>query len=571
MELTLKPHPQNTAPLSGILVLGGSAAHWLAEIQAMGVALSAVTAYAIPGADTTQNWGCLLTYPAGYPVGDVGRNSFCQCVGGLLYVPEKAALYPALSAAELDKLLVSRLHFWHPETGLIELARAIDWQDLLAEPVERAIIVKKPAEPVFVPTVVRSFQVRATPPEAVLERLEENLFPKQKPLDNKPLTSLEQAKRLLYRGLLGKPGAGKPSPVLNALDKLRALFTQKKDNWIETLQANQEDLESRNQAQLDKLLDLLKNNPGEALKYAIPLDEGGTARGSEQVGFTFALRWPDFSLFGKIDDSLSGSGISSVLADDSYQRLYDQYSQTAEELIRQKEHHKAAFVYMKLLKNYTLAAQTLETGKLYPEAASVWLKYLKNKPQAANCYEKANMTESAIELHKELGNHEKAGDLYTAINRPTEARIHYQRVIEDFTAQNKFVKAALFCRHKLNDTGTGQVLLLRGWRAGLDAYNCLNNYFAGIASPADVGEAIHEIYATDVTDINRESFLKAIKHEYGKYPALADDITDIAHEIISAQLPTNPAMAAELRFFSKADGQLSKDIIRFRNASRKIG
>lgn len=68
----------------------------------MNVALSAVTAYVIPGAETTQIRGCLLTYPAGYQVADVGRNARCQCFGGLLYIRERAALYPELSAVELD-------------------------------------------------------------------------------------------------------------------------------------------------------------------------------------------------------------------------------------------------------------------------------------------------------------------------------------------------------------------------------------------------------------------------------------------------------------------------------------
>lgn len=35
----------------------------------------------------------------------------------------------------------------------------------------------------------------------------------------------------------------------------------------------------------------------------------------------------------------------------------------------------------------------------------------------------------------------------------------YQRVIDDFTARNQFVKAALFYRHKLHDEAAGQDLL----------------------------------------------------------------------------------------------------------------
>ena len=112
---------------------------------------------------------------------------------------------------------------------------------------------------------------------------------------------------------------------------------------------------------------------------------------------------------------------------------------------------------------------------------------------------------------------------------------------------------------------------MRGWRADLDAYNCLNNYFAGISNAVEVGRAIQTVYAADVTEANRNALLKAIKHEYGKHPALAEDITDMAHEIISAQLPTNPALAAELRFFNKTDAHSGKDIMRLRNTGRKIG
>lgn len=63
------------------------------------------------------------------------------------------------------------------------------------------------------------------------------------------------------------------------------------------MQQDYEDLERRNQKLVDKFLDLLRNNPAEALKYAIPLDENGSVRGGNNSSFTLSRRWFDFLYF----------------------------------------------------------------------------------------------------------------------------------------------------------------------------------------------------------------------------------------------------------------------------------
>jgi hypothetical protein len=64
--------------------------------------------------------------------------------------------------------------------------------------------------------------------------------------------------------------------------------------WVNGLQQDFEELERRNQKHLDRLMKLFKNNPLEALKYKIPLDNEGYQEG--RMGqLTLSKRWMDFS------------------------------------------------------------------------------------------------------------------------------------------------------------------------------------------------------------------------------------------------------------------------------------
>ena len=129
-------------------------------------------------------------------------------------------------------------------------------------------------------------------------------------------------------------------------------------------------------------MDLMKNNPEEALKYAIPLDNDNTSRGGDIGEMGWGRRWGNFSLFGNSGIG-SGSGGGSLDVGDHFQQLERQYYDTARQLIGEKKYKKAAFIYMKLLRNYHLAASTMEQGKHYEEAATIYLKYNNNKEKAA--------------------------------------------------------------------------------------------------------------------------------------------------------------------------------------------
>ncbi|MFT2010998.1 hypothetical protein ACMA1I_20160 [Pontibacter sp. 13R65] len=574
MELGIKPHPKSLFPLQGILVKGAAVSGWLYEIQGLRLSLQNLAVYPIPDTRANSIWGCLLVTEQ--KLRDIGRHQHCQLVHHMLFIPEKSCLQPAITETELKQLCAGNRHALHPDFGLVALEEAVVWENILQSPIIQNRKILKPAKPIFIPATIKSFQLAPVPPAEVLRKLEEEIFPKKEKLEDKPLSVLEKAKLFLYSKLLPQRNSfvnpGKATGLVTTLLLQIAALLQKlipiNLNWLEELQEDKEDLEKRNQKQLDKLLDLLKNNPTEALKYAIPLDNNGTTRGKSGSGrFELTTRWYNFLLFGQ--GAKPGSGGSVDIGDDMFHALQQQYSQTAQVLTEKQDYQQAAFVYMKLLKNYTMAAQTLEKGHLYPEAASVYLKYCHSKTKAADCYDKGNMTLEAIELYKDLNENEKVGDLYLKLQKSREADIYFGKVAATYESKNQYVKAALIYRNKMNNTEAGQAMLLEGWRANQDACNCLNTYFANIADTQTLGREIAAIYANEVNPGNSEKFLQVIRYPYKKQPELAENVRELAYEIIASQLTDKPALVSELRHFNPPDKELVKDTIRFKVSQRK--
>jgi hypothetical protein len=584
MELSLKPSPTNSHPLHGILIKDASAAAWLKAIEQMKLQLNDIRLYPIPGLEANTIWGCLVLCHHKADSRMAGKHELCQMLTPHLLIPERSALYPALSIHEVEKLFPSQLHIFHPEFGLAELAEELNLKELIAEPKLRSYHVTQPEKPVFIPMQVKSFQVKPLPPEEVLKQMDEKLFPQSEELPKEDLTKMEEARLKFYEFLYGKKGKegkdGKPvgegaegsgSLASRYGEKLGALLDSlipKNSGLSERMQKDFEELQRRNQAEIEKLMELFRNNPEEALKYAIPLDENGSVRGGEEMEFNLSKRWSDFSL-GNLRAG-SGSGSGSVDFGEEYRRqLRKQYNDTAEELIRKKEYEKAAFVYMKLLKDIHRAAGTLEEGKLYQEAATIYLKHANNKQKAAECYEKGKMINDAIDLYKELKQDEKVGDLYVSINRRKQADVHYELVVDDYRSKDQYLKASLIYRHKtLNGPGS-QTLLLEGWRKQKDAFNCLHSYMNNIEDIKTLKQEINRIYSKELTEVNSPVFLQVIKHEYNKQNELAEPIKDMAYEIIASQISHNSTIVNELKEFNKNDKEIMKDMQRFTQRKRK--
>jgi hypothetical protein len=575
MQLQIKQSTQNAYPIQAILIKGETPSIWIAEIERMGFSVANVDCYPVPNMSPNSVWGCLLVAKNISTNSNIGKNQYCQCINNLLFIPEKACLYPSITAKELDDLLLSKRYLMHPNFGMVELFDAIKWIDFIAPINSKNPTIKRPVSTIFIPKTVKSFQVQALTPEELLAHLEKHTFSEGKSL-NDPLNPAEKARLMLLKRLFKQHNDGgttvtQKNGLMGTLESLKNTFLGKDDsNWSDALQKEYEDLEKRNQKELDKLLDLLKNDPEEALKYAIPLSDTGMGRGS--IGgaggsWNLSQRWNSFSLFGK-QMNWESTGGSASIQDDGFYQLQAQYRATAEQLIREKKYRKAAFVYLKLLKDYSKAAKTLEDGKLYQEAASIYLKHCDNKEKAANCYHKGNMHKKAIELYKELEKKELVGDLYMELNNKKDAFFYYDKVIEEDRKMGRYIKAAFIAKDKMEAIPRSQALLLEGWKENSDAFNCLNNYFSNIKNLDLLEVELKDIYETEVHNKNANTFLRVIKYEFKKENALAPYIRTIAYEIIADQIPLNPSVIQQLSVFNKGDKNIAKDILRYSHKRR---
>ncbi|GAA3519131.1 hypothetical protein GCM10022393_36620 [Aquimarina addita] len=577
MKFKIKPFHKNSYPLGGLLIKHPSIQYWMQEIQALGVPLHTFDIYPIPGMQPNSVWGCLLIFHTELNTSLAGKHHACQRVCKHLLIPEKSIYYPAIKKVELDKIFGEFPHIIHPDFGLVELKETLSITDMLTFPEEVSSFITQPKTPVFIPHQIKSFQVAPIPPEEVLKNLEEKVFPKEEKLEDKPLSMLEKGKLSFYKLLFNtKEDVNtkdntetriEKTGITKFIQRVTSGFSTKENNWTNKLQENFEDLEQRNRKQIDKLLDMLKNNPEEGLKYAIPLDDQGTGRGGTTGAFNLSKRWFDFSLSGTTRGSTSGSG--GIDLGNDFNTLQSQYHSTARDLIKKGAYHKASFIYMRLLKNYMLAAETLEAGDYFQEAASIYYIQANNKRKAAECYEKAHMIENAIDIYEELGENEKVGDLYLDINNRKKATVFFQKVVEEYQLKDQFLKSSIVLRHKIQDPVAAQNSLLEGWRKNKDAFNCLNNYFSNIGDEKLLKNEIEAIYKDEVTDTNITSFLQVIQYEYRRDTKNATRIREIGYELIAKQLATNPSIVSELKVFNPKDKELLKDMIRFKSGRKK--
>ena len=570
MQLNIRPHHSNNHPLQGVLIKGDVPSYWAKEIQAMQLELGALEVFAIPSTVANVLWGCLLVMHKDIKTEAIGRNEYCQLVGKLLFIPEYTQLMPRMLKHEIKHLLQDRMHIFHPDFGYLALGDPINWAEIIEGNLQKEASSMQPEEPVAIPERIQVLKVHSIPPEQALKQMMDDAVPENKKFKDKPLNMMEKAKLKFYQQLFKKDKNQDPRGSGQAIEEGNSLFEKFGNLFKETpqtlrnMQQDFEELERRNKEAVDKLMDLFKDNPEEALKYAIPLDQSGTARGGDQGYFNLNRRWNNFSLFGS--DRRTGSGSAEL--GDHYFELRKQYNETAEGLIEKEAYEKAAFIYLKLLQNPYQAALTLEKGAFYQEAASIYLKHLNNKEKAAECYETGNFLEDAIRLYKDINNHEKVGDLYIKLNNFNDANTYFNKVADDYKTKRQYVKASLIYRKKMNDPDLGQSILMEGWQKNIDSFNCINNYFSNIKDVELLGEAIDQVYQKEVNRNNRKTFLKALKHEFNKRNDLAPQIKDMAYEIISTELENNPGMASELAAFNTKDKSMIKDIIRFRTINK---
>lgn len=542
MKLKIIPATKNTDPIKGLLIKGQHPLFWISEIQRMFAQMSQIKVYPIP--DTTPNsvWGCFVEFYTNQLPKEVGQHTLCQLAHEAVFIPVFTKMIPNISPQEKSLLFRESKYVFHPEFGWYELSEEINWTKLLDIPAESSTKITIPEKSKKVPNRIKSFQIIERQPEDILINLDATT-PEDIPSDK-----LSPSEKLKYKFLKSILRNGK-GIIPDAL---------KNSAYYQKLNKELEELEKRNQKKLDKLLDLIKKNPENALRYAIPLDQDGASRNPSSPGLFKLTRNTDFSLFQKFNNGGGGASVGT----EQFDKLRERYNQAARQLIKKEEYLKASYIYLNLLNDKRLAATTLISGKLYAEAAAVYLDRLDDKKNAAKYFHKAHMTKKAIELYNEIKSYEIAGDLSQEIGLFSQAENFYNKEVKKLKDKNRPVAAAVILNKKLNNPNAAREVLLTGWEKKQNSKECLLYYIALSDGSEQKLDAIQTINQTIKNHSDAKLFLEVIKKIHKKNDGIQDGIVEIAYQNIVKYHKDNKNIIHLLKSFIP-DKRIQNDILAF--------
>ncbi len=139
---------------------------------------------------------------------------------------------------------------------------------------------------------------------------------------------------------------------------------------------------------------------------------------------------------------------------------------------------------------------------LKPFAAVLYRDRLDRPDEAARCLEQGGLWTEAIALYEELGEHEKAGDLYRQLDQPDPARQAYRAAVAKYLAQNDCLAAARVLESKLDAPDEALAQLDAGWPSSGQAGACLEGLLGLLARLGG-----HEAAAARIEQLRRQSLL----------------------------------------------------------------
>ena len=567
MKLNLQLHSSPRGPIRAAFLRGSDPQHWLNTIQSWGIPPNDLEVYAVPQSKSAlQVAGLLLIHRKGHFPAQLDLQEAYRCVGEALLIPQYASIRPQVAEEEWKNLLFYDWHFFHPGIGMVGFQHSdrVNLADLLTYPaaLEQDWTLANPG-PSSAPTLRQI---------SVLQPKVEDIFAQVQGVGDKDLKDLSK----------NKPSAEDVNDpritLLNSLDKLLSqrpnLPAGETQNWLgkmlDRLQISilkkLADLQKQRESEIDRLLKLYQDDPEEALRYSIPLDSPYEGRGiAPPSGLLGRNNAPDFNLGG-----LNTGGPSDNWDLDAQRQvaLRQQYLRLANQKIAESDYRKAAYIHAHLLGDYHTAANVLEQGKHFYEAAILYRDHLKDKQRAAQCFEKGGLYVEAIDLYLELGQKEKAGDLYVHIDQWAEAEKLYQTCAAEALKTSNYLEAARIYDHKLKNQHDAKASLIKGWHDKLNPTACLNRYFEFFqqANNAEFDAEVQRIYQEEYKPAQRNAFMEVLK-EIGKNKqrrAELPNTREIVYQIVSDELKhDNLGHIGMLETFVPRDRLLGGDVSRY--------
>ena len=425
---------------------------------------------------------------------------FYRCVADRLYLPVEAEFTPDVTEAELRSLLpldMSSLFVWHPTTGLIqfEADQIPGVADLLGGPAFAETRWDAACVGETLNDVIHSLKPEVTDhlPD-ILQQGQGDIGKDASDISNAPpspdevphpkLNDLARGmKRMIANGILGitnrlpeRPGGSQSLAKLHqwASSFLSGLAAGAGGGPAGSGVADRgkqppiHNLSSQRENELKRLLNLLKNDPDQGLRYALPLN-GGLRRGQAAPSGRLGERTPDFHV-----GQLGGSGPADAwdLPWEYQVKLMQSYRDLAQREMRLGNHRRAAYIYGTLLGDLNGAAAALEAGELYRDAATVYQKHLNNPLKAAECLQRGGFWEEALVIYRDRGRWIEAGELLLKLEQPEEARVMFSNEIRSCTARLDFLKAGELADQRLHDPEQAVELLTKGWEKNSSAEKC---------------------------------------------------------------------------------------------------
>ncbi|WZO96104.1 tetratricopeptide repeat protein [Isosphaeraceae bacterium EP7] len=227
-----------------------------------------------------------------------------------------------------------------------------------------------------------------------------------------------------------------------------------------------------------------------ALRRAIPMADPADSRGSGVHG---GDNLPDRDLRYRLDDLLGGAsdppGDRWLGGGDLIAALSREYRKAAEEASRRGDHRRAAAIYGKLLRDHREAALALLRGGLYHDAGVILLARLDDRRGAALAFAAAGEADRALDLYREVGDHEAAGDLLRGLGEEELAVAEYLVAANRMTSSGGgHLAAGNLLLEKAGRPDLAQRHYEQGWgrRPAANAVACAVKIASLLASRADV-------------------------------------------------------------------------------------
>jgi tetratricopeptide (TPR) repeat protein len=593
VAVTLRPGAVSGRSASAFLIAGEDPAAWVRALLGCGVPLASIRLLVLPRRGLSMPAGALAIVPSGLRVALDPIHAPYALLAGRVFVPLDAGIHPPVSDAELGRLSPWDVSVLHPSLGLIgcddeelvvatsllsfSLPGGTDWSHAMegvrSEPRVRVVLP--------IPQQVSA--------DALAEQWRDDIGKEGAP---------EQLPTMPEEGPIGRAAAHTTGAFWSMVEKLtRGLGKSKATaageasgakGWIGRLYArakakaeeSRAAIEAARAKELGRLERLLRDDPDQGLRYALPLSGPDASRGRARPGGRLTSRSTDFSL-----RSLFGSGPADhwEIEARARQRLVSQYRELANREMRLGRHRRAAYVFAQLLGDFYAAANALREGRHFRDAAALFRDKLGQPRMAAECLEGGGLLAEAITIYESLDAHEHVGDLYRRLDREEDAVAAYRRAIDQAIRSGNRISAAGLAERKLNDPDEALRLLDEGWPVSPQATACVDALFALLGKLGRHAEASRRVEqlrtSRDISDLLTATAIEALARLSTAYPDLATQAraADATRVLAGERLHRDPTrtdagrLLAAIARTAPADRLLARDVARYTDQTRGVG